>query len=191
MKVYSKAITSLLLAGAMLSAPMANAATIFPSWRPWWDPTAVVEADVDQDRSEGTISNVEFTSSADGSKTVYPGKWAHVTATGSDFTPGLYYTVRIVLQSAGTGVDYGVYSWKTYQALDDGTLNIDFQVAIPSRAETGEQVLAAVRVYSADDVGRDGRPNKVDEDCVLRCETVPPLAATTDVNDAGATITIG
>lgn len=189
MKFYTKAMASALVAGSILAAPMANAGTIFPSWRPSWDPTAVVEGDVDPSHSEGNIENVQF-SGNDGSKTVAPGKWTHVTATGTDFTPGQYYTARIVLQTAGDGVDYGVYSWKTYKATDDGTLNLDFQVALPSRAQSGERVLAAIRVYSADDVGRDGRPNKVDEDCVLRCETVPPLAATTDLDNEDAIITI-
>ncbi|MDO4928098.1 MAG: hypothetical protein Q3976_03420 [Corynebacterium sp.] len=190
MKFVSKAIASAVVAGTLLATPMANAAAVLPSWRPSWDPTAVVEADVNPEHAEGTITDVSFTSSADGSKTVKRGQWAHVTATGSDFTPGHYYTVRIVLQTPGDGFDYGVYSWKTYQALEDGTLNLDFQVAIPNRAVSGEQVLAGIRVYSADDVGRDGRPNKVDEDCVLRCETVAPLAATTDLNDEGSIITI-
>lgn len=45
-------------------------------------------------------------------------------------------------------------------------------------------------VYNANDVRRDGRPNKVDENCVLQCERVAPLTAWTDYQYPGAIITM-
>ncbi|AZA10208.1 hypothetical protein [Corynebacterium pseudopelargi] len=195
---------SLIAAGAMaatmaLGAQAAVAAPFDPltsstDGRPWWDPTKVIEVPVNPDRAEGHVDSVKFTD-PQGSHTVHmvpnAPTQAVVQAEASGFTPGLYYTVRVTLREAGTGADWGVYTWLTYKATDEGKLHIKLNTYIPSRAQSGEKVVAVPTVYNANDVRQDGRPNKQDPKCVLECKRVPPLAAWTNYNDPQATITIG
>ncbi|RAV33224.1 hypothetical protein [Corynebacterium heidelbergense] len=188
-------------AAAQSSGSSVPSSSTFGDGRPWWDPTQVIESPVDPGHSEGEIPSVSFTDDTDGDHSIparVPGhlneggeRYARVQSTATGFAPGKFYTVRITLREAGSGKDWGVYTWQTYKATDDGKLNINLRVSIPTRASEGEKVVAAPAVYSADDVGRDGRPNKVDESCVLQCKTVPPLAAWTDYNNADSIITIG
>lgn len=168
----------------------------FGDGRPWWDPTQVIEVPVDPSHAEGTISGLTFTDAADGDHTLpvrkandgTPVNRGHVKFTGEGYTPDLFYTVRVTLREAGSGKDWGVYTWQTYKATKDGKLNVDLKLDIPARAQAGEHIVAAPTVYSATDVRRDGRPNKQDPQCVLNCKRVPPLTAWTDYNDANATI---
>ncbi|AZA12316.1 hypothetical protein [Corynebacterium gerontici] len=193
----------LLATAAMISAmavitPTASAATFDPlisstDGRPWWDPTKVIEVPVDPSHAEGRVDSVSFTS-LEGSHDleVPPGviTEAWVRAEASGFTPGLYYTVRVTLREAGSGQDWGVYTWLTYRATEDGKLHIKLKVRVPNRAQSGERIVAVPTVYSANDVRQDGRPKKQDPNCVLQCKRVPPLAAWTNYNDPEATITI-
>lgn len=168
--------------------------------RPFWDPTKVNEAEVDPNHAEGEIGTVSFTDDADGDHEVpflekaNAGKgpyYGRVQTKATGFAPGKYYTVRVTLRNADNGADWGVYTWQTYQATDQGELNIDLRMQFPSRAQKGERVVAAPAVYNANDIRRDGRPNKVDPKCVLNCERVAPLARYKDYNNPESVITIG
>lgn len=182
-----------------LSSSMPSSST-FGDGRPWWDPTQVIESPVDPNHAEGTINTVVFTDDADGDHVINPKtqindgtgpRYGRVQIHATGFTPGLYYTMRVVLREAGTGDDWGVYTWLTYQATDAGEINGNLRLAIPTRAKQGERVVAVPTIYNANDVRRDGRPNKVDSKCVLQCERVAPLAAWTDYNAEDAIVTIG
>lgn len=173
----------------------------FGDGRPWWDPTQVIESPVNPAHSEGTIPSVSFTDASDGDHVIPARVKGHLTEGGdrkgrvktvaTGFAPGKYYTVRVVLREAGTGKDAGVYTWMTYKATEDGKLYIDLKLLIPTNVQEGQRFVGVPTVYSANDVGRDGRPNKIDEACVLQCKTVPPLAAWTDYNNPESIITIG
>lgn len=198
------AILALGMSG-MIAAQVMASADIFGSSgssndRPFWDPTQVNEGDVAPDKSEGNIGTVSFTDDADGDHVVpflekaNAGKgpyYGRVKATATGYTPGQFYTVRITLREAGSGKDWGVYTWQTYKATAQGELHIDLRAQFPSRAQKGERVVAAPAVYNANDIRRDGRPNKVDPKCVLNCERVAPLTKYTDYNNPESIITIG
>lgn len=182
------------------AAPAWPSSSTFGDGRPWWDPTQVIESPVDPEHAEGSVDSVVFTDDADGDhviaarRDVQDGagpRYGRVRIHASGFTPGLYYTMRVVLREAGTGEDWGVYTWLTYRATDAGEINGNLRVLIPSRARPGERVVAVPTIYNANDVRRDGRPEKADPDCVLQCERVAPLAAWTDYDDPRAIVTIG
>ena len=189
-----------------LGSSESGSAWKLPSWstfgdgRPWWDPTYVIETPVNPERSEGEFGPVLFTDDADCDHVIpkleraNSGKgpyYGRVQTVASGYAPGKYYTVRITLREAGTGEDWGVYTWLTYKATDEGKLFINLRLQFPSRAKEGEKIVAVPTVYNANDVRRDGRPKKQKPDCTLRCDRVPPLTAFTDYNDPNATITIG
>lgn len=196
-----------LLAGGLVAGPaqaQAEATTLpnvsaqpkvmslFGNWRPWWDPTKVIESDPEPGHSEGSIENVTYTADADGGKTLRAGDgraYGRVTAEGVGFTPGMYYTVRITLREAGTGEDWGVYTWLTYRATEEGKIHINLRVMSPSRSHPGERIVAAPAIYSADDIRQDGRPHKADKTCILNCKRVAPLARYTDYNNPESIIT--
>lgn len=183
------------LASCIALAPTAMAADHLPNHRPWWDPTKVLESPVDPARAEGTIENVQLTADGSDSHTVTVTRgtptYSRVQSTVSGLTPGQYYTVRITLREQGTGDDWGVYTWQAYQATEEGKLHINLRMLIPTRARTGENIIAVPTVYNSNDVRRDGRPAKQDPTCVLECKRVAPLAAWTDLTSPEASITIG
>ncbi|WP_192796002.1 hypothetical protein [Corynebacterium sp. 11A] len=188
MRSLTKGISACVIAVSTLCAGVGTANAVQD--RPWWDPTQVIESPVNPNRAEGAVEGVSFTASDSAAKEVSPSDWARVTFTGTGFTPGLYYTVRVTLREPGTGRDWGVYTWLTYRATAEGKIHSNLRVFIPSRAVPGEKVIAVPTVYNAEDVRRDGRPEKADPSCVLQCERVAPLAAYTNLTDPGATITI-
>lgn len=161
--------------------------------RPAWDPTQVIESPPGQ-YAHGSITGLTVTDSADGDKVIEKGDgehYARVQATGVGFHPGERYTVRITGRTAGEGRDWGVYTWLTYKATADGKLHIDLRLYVPvNRAQSGERIIAAPVVYRAQDVRQDGRPEKADPKCVLKCERVAPVASWTDYNDPNGIVTI-
>lgn len=192
---------ALVLAGAGQAAAVGSSmpsSSTFGDGRPWWDPTQVIEVPADPSHSEGAITGLTFTDSADGDHTLVakkandgtPANKARVAFTGTGYTPNLFYTVRVTIREAGSGKDWGVYTWQTYKATEDGKLHVDLPMLIPARAKAGERIVAVPTVYNATDVRRDGRPNKQDPKCVLQCKRVPPLTAWTDYNAADAIISI-
>lgn len=209
MKRSVKMVAAVAAATVALSGSPAVAGAAGSSWpthstfgegRPWWDPTQVIESPVNPDHAEGSVDSVVFTDEADGDHIIPAranvqdgtgNRYGRVQIHATGFTPGQYYTMRVVLRNAGSGTDWGVYTWLTYQATDAGEINGDLRVLIPSRAKEGEQVVAVPTIYNANDVRRDGRPNKADKKCVIQCKRVPPLAAWTDYDAPEATVTIG
>lgn len=192
---------ALVLAGTTQASAVGSSvpgSSTFGDGRPWWDPTQVIEVPVDPSHAEGDIVGLTFTDSADGDHVLpvkkandgTPPNKARVAFTGVGYTPNLFYTVRVTIREAGSGKDWGVYTWQTYKATEDGKLHVDLSMLIPARAKAGEKIVAVPTVYSATDVRRDGRPNKQDPQCVLNCKRVAPLTAWTDYNASDATITI-
>lgn len=165
------------------------------------DPTFVFESPVNPETAQGQFDSLVVTDLADGDHTIpvlkraNQGKgpyYARVQAEASGYTPGEKYTVRITARRAGSGENFGVYTWQRYTATEDGKLHIDLNLYMPAtRARVGEQIVAAPAVYKAADVRQDGRPQKVDQNCVLKCERVAPVTRFEDYNNPDAMITFG
>ncbi|MBZ8177404.1 hypothetical protein GSS88_06280 [Corynebacterium sp. 3HC-13] len=200
----ASAILALAFSGSIAAHGVASADLLGSSGsgggRPFWDPTQVNEADVKPDHAEGKFGPVTFTDAADGDHVIpflekaNAGKgpyYGRVQTVATGYTPGQYYTVRVTLRTADNGADWGVYTWQTYQATAQGELHIDLRIEFPSRAQVGERIVAAPAVYNANDIRRDGRPNKVDPKCVLNCERVAPLTKYKDYSNPDSIITIG
>lgn len=196
----SVTLAAILSASALIAFSQFHAAT--PAEASIWtdlDPTYVIESDVPEGGGEGQFDSVTVTDDADGDHEVpvlvraNRGKgpyWARVRAEASGFTPGQSYTVRVTGRAAGTGTNWGVYTWLRYRAGEDGKLHINLRLQLPAtKAHVGEQIVLAPAVYRAEDIRRDGRPEKVTKTCILRCERVAPLARFTDYTDPAATLT--
>jgi len=196
-------LAAVVVAAGICSPQAAAADNGTSSTSPWWDPTAVIESPVNPARAEGTFDSVSFTDATDGDHEVAlmdtsgPGPLdgrkqprGLLVAEASGYTPGQYYTVRVRLHEADSGTPKGTYTWLTYRATDDGRLHIRLPLTLPTSLQAGDRVVGVPTVYNANDVRRDGRPNKVDENCVLQCERVAPLTAWTDYQDPGAIITM-
>lgn len=205
MKKSARGAVAALLVSTALAAPAAPATaqsseisgaditgSLDMNQRPWWDPTQVIESAPGED-AHGQLSGLVVRDATTGSNTITAGSrgaYARVQAQGTGFTPGERYTVRITARTAGEGRDWGVYTWQTYRATDAGELKIDLRLYLPSnRAKAGEKIVAAPVVYKAEDVRQDGRPEKANPECVLKCERVAPVAAWTDYSNPDATIT--
>ncbi|MBD3689354.1 hypothetical protein H8R18_07420 [Nanchangia anserum] len=186
---------------ALAGMSQVGAANAQAAWWDDWDPTYVIESPVNPQTAQGRFDSVLVTDAADGDHEipvlihVNRGKgpyYARVQAEASGYTPGAKYTVRITARSAGSGDNWGVYTWQRYTATQDGKLHIDLRLYIPSkRAHVGEQIVAAPAVYKAEDIRQDGRPEKVDKKCVLKCERVAPVTRFEDYTSPDAMITFG
>ena len=201
MKTLSRGVAAAAICLSALSPVTAGAAQLssvpssstFGDGRPWWDPTQVIESPVDPAHAEGQVASVSLVDKDSGGHTqdvsVKGQRRAHVTFEGTGFTPNQYYTARVTLREADTGKDWGVYTWQTYKVGEDGMIHGELNMSIPSRAQAGERIVAVPTIYNADDVRRDGRPNKADPGCTLQCKRVAPLAAWTNYSDPDAVLT--
>ena len=191
-----KALLSLTGAVGVLAASLISAPQPAQAWNPWrvLDPTRVIEVPPTPESTQGTIDSVTFTDDADGDHVVqnrgHIRHYGRVLAEASGYVPGETYTVRVTARTAGSGEDWGVYTWQSYTADADGRIHVDLRLYLPvNRAAPGEQVVAAPVIYRAEDVRQDGRPKKQDPECVLGCDRVPPLAAWSDYQDPASTVT--
>lgn len=194
-----RAVLSLAGAAGILATSLAAAPEPAEAMNPWrfLDPTRVIEVPPTPESAQGTIESVSFTDDHDGDHTVqnrgHLQHYGRVKAEASGYTPGETYTVRVTAREAGTGDDWGVYTWQSYVADENGRIHVDLRLLIPFNREEspGDQVVAAPVIYRAEDVRQDGRPEKQEPGCVLNCDRVPPLAAWDDYTDPASTITLG
>ena len=183
---------------ALIGAGVALPASAHAGWHDL-DPTFVIEAPVDPATAQGHFDSLVVTDAVDDDHIVpvldkaprgLGPQYARVQAEASGYTPGEKYTVRVTARAAGTGKNWGVYTWQRYTATEDGKLHIDLKLYLPAnRAHEGEQIVAAPTVYKASDVRQDGRPNKADSSCILQCDRVAPVTRFDDYNSADAMIT--